>query len=83
MIFGIGSNFKNFNSMIWAILYFIGIVICYGSMLYIYNDITFDEPEILIIWLLSLFWPILLIIAITHGLSYCIKLLLTKIFKNK
>lgn len=70
--------------MIWAILYFICMVVCYGILLYVSGDVTSYEPATTImIWLMSLVWPVVLFYAIVHGLGYCIKLLLTKIIKTK
>lgn len=70
--------------MIWAILYFIGIVICYGTLLYVSGDVvSYESATTILICLMSLVWPIVLFYAIVHVLGYCIKLFLTKIIKTK
>ena len=68
--------------MIWGILYFICTIVCCGIVLYV-NDLTIDEPLVILAVMCSLFWPIFLVIAILYGLGHCVRLLLTKIIKTK
>ena len=68
--------------MIWGILYFICTVICCGIILYV-NDLTFDDPIIVLAVTCSLAWPILLALYSLYGLGHCVRLLLTKIIKTK
>lgn len=68
--------------MIWGILYFICTVIYCGIILY-FNNLTIDDPVVILAVMCSLFWPIFLVIAILYGLGHCVRLLLTKIIKTK
>ena len=68
--------------MIWGILYFICTIICCGIILYV-TDLTIDEPLVVLAVMFSLFWPILLMIAVLYGLGHSVRLLLTKIIKTK
>ena len=68
--------------MIWIILYVICTIIGCGIILYV-TDLTIDEPLVVLAVMFSLFWPILLMIAVLYGLGHCVRLLLTKIIKTK
>ena len=68
--------------MIWIILYVICTAICCGIMLYV-NDLSFDDPIIVLVVMCSIVWPVLLLFIIIYEFGYCIKFLLTKIIKTK
>ena len=68
--------------MIWGILYFICTVICCGIILYV-NNISLDDPEIVLATIGGLVWPVLLILSIIYMLGYCVSVLLRKITKTK
>jgi hypothetical protein len=68
--------------MIWIILYVICTAICCGIILYV-NDLTLDDPIIVLAVMCSLAWPIFLILYVLYGLGHCVRLLLTKIIKQK
>ena len=68
--------------MIWIILYVICTAICCGIILYV-NDIEFKDNDSILAVLVSLVWPMYLVVCILFGLGHCIKLLLEKIIKTK
>lgn len=51
-------------------------------MLYV-NNLSFDDPTVILAVMCSLFWPIFLVFSIIYGLGHCVRLLLTKIIKTK
>lgn len=68
--------------MIWVILYFICTIICCGIILYV-NDLTIDDPAVILVVMCSIVWPVFLVIAILYGLGHCVRLLLEKVIKTK
>lgn len=68
--------------MIWVILYFICTTICCGIILYV-NDLTIDDPAVILAVMCSIGWPVFLVIAILYGLGHCVRLLLEKVIKTK
>lgn len=68
--------------MIWGILYFICTIICCGIMLYV-NDLSFDDPIIVLAVTCSITWPILLALCVLCWLGHCVRLLLEKTIKTK
>lgn len=67
--------------MIWGILYFICTIICCGIILYA-NDIEFKDNDSILAVMVSLVWPMYLVVCILFGLGHCVKLLLEKIIKQ-
>lgn len=68
--------------MIWIILYVICTIICCGIVLYTKN-IEFEDSDSILVIMVSLVWPMYLVICILFGLGHCVRLLLTKIINNK
>lgn len=68
--------------MIWIILYVICTVICCGIMLYV-NNLTFDNDDMPLLVVISIVWPILLLFITIYGLGHCVRLLLTKLIRQK
>jgi hypothetical protein len=68
--------------MIWIILYIICIAICCGIILYTEN-IEFKDGDSVLAVMVSIFWPIYLVICTILGLGHCIKLLLIRILETK
>lgn len=68
--------------MIWIILYIICIAICCGVILYV-NDLSCDDPIIVLAVTCSIAWPILLALYVLYGLGHCVRLLLEKTIKTK
>lgn len=67
--------------MIWVILYFICAIICCGIILYV-NDLSVDDPIIMLAVMSSLVWPVFLILYVLYGLGHCVRLLITKIIET-
>lgn len=67
--------------MIWIILYFICAIIHCGILLYV-EDLDYEDPLIILAIIVSLIWPISLLISILYGLGHCVRLLLTKIIET-
>lgn len=68
--------------MIWFILYIICTAICCGIILYV-NDIEFKDSESILAVMVSLVWPMYIVVCILFGIGHCVRLLLEKIIKTK
>lgn len=68
--------------MIWIILYVICIAICCGIILYTEN-IEFKDDDSLLAVLVSIVWPMYLIVYTIFGIGHCVRLLLEKVIKTK
>ena len=68
--------------MIWIILYIICTVICCGIILYTKN-IKFKDNDSVLAVMVSVVWPMYLVVCTIFGIGHCIRLLLTKIIKTE